>query len=86
MILLKMIAAYRTVSFDAGVVLARVVPWEVEVVSRARRYYRIRDARMEPGWSDAVGSCLIREEDARRDRSWRRFMRERGRRGNTRED
>lgn len=44
-IAIRTIAAYRTVSFDAATVLARIPPWRFEAVLRYRIYSRLTDLK-----------------------------------------
>lgn len=45
MIAIRVIAAYRTVSFDAATLLSRMPPWLLEVLLRNRVYLRIAESK-----------------------------------------
>lgn len=66
---LRVIGAYRTVSFDAACLLARLPPLIIVAQARKRIYERISDLRMAPDWS-LDREREIKQENALIFRQW----------------
>lgn len=75
LLIIRIARTYRTVSYYAGIGLSRIMAWHLEAESRARKYYRIEDARREEGWSRDVRDRIVGEERKRALRMWRSYVR-----------
>lgn len=62
MVAIKVVAAYRTVSFEAATLLARMPPWFLEVALRNRIYQRICEAKRRDKFSRPEDKNIRREE------------------------
>jgi len=60
-IALRVYAAYRSVSFDAATLLARLIPLELLAAERARIYWRLQDEREAGVVPDVVKEIRIQE-------------------------
>lgn len=67
---LRVIGAYKTVSFDASCLLARLIPLEITARSRKRAYERILDLRANPDWSLDGENEIKRQEHELALRQW----------------
>ncbi|GAB1867748.1 Reverse transcriptase [Camponotus japonicus] len=69
-IAIRTIAAYRTVSFDAATVLARMPPWRLEAILRYRIYSRITDLKARNEYSHQTDSEVRNGENLLLIRQW----------------
>lgn len=64
----RVCSAYRTVSFEAAVLLARLIPYELAAAERGRIYERVSDGKRRGVLVDSRG--IMREERARTMSQW----------------
>lgn len=69
-IAIRTIAAYRTTSFDAAVVLARMSPWQLEASIHYRIYNRFRDLKNKNELTDKADSEIRNGENQLMRRQW----------------
>lgn len=69
-IAIRVIAAYRTVSFDAATLLARMPPWVLEAATRARVHIRVSELRARGDETFEAIAEIRREEGVSLIRQW----------------
>jgi len=67
---IRIVAAYRTVSFDASTLLARMPPWTLEASFRCRVYERIQDLKRVGEYSQQAEREMRGEEITMLYRQW----------------
>lgn len=71
---IRVISAYRTVSFDAATLLARLPPWTLEVALRRRVYKRIAEAKRMGIFDRQEDNNIRREESILLIRQWEALL------------
>jgi len=71
---LRVCAAYRSVSFDSGTLLARLIPYELLAAERARIFWRIQDAKEAGVYSLELLEDIKRSERTITQRQWVLFV------------
>lgn len=69
-IAIRVVAGYRTSSFDAATLIARMPPWTLEANLRRRVYDRGRDLRRRGVWTKEEDDAIRREEQLLLVRQW----------------
>lgn len=77
-IAIRVISAYRTVSFDAATLLARMPPWTLEASLRRRVYHRIKESRRIDAYNDEEDENIRKEEGVLLFRQWEVLLRRPG--------
>jgi len=77
-IAIRVISAYRTVSFDAATLLARMPPWTLEASLRRRVYDRIKELRLTDAYNDEEDKKIRKEESVLLFRQWELLLRRPG--------
>lgn len=72
------VSAYRTVSFDAATLLARMPSWTLEASLRRRVYDRIKELRSIDAYNDKEDETIRKEESVLLFRQWELFLRRPG--------
>lgn len=67
---IRVVAAYRTLSFDVAALLARMPPWTLEASMRRRVCARVFDLRVRNEWSKESVMEIKRQERAIMARQW----------------
>jgi len=75
-IAIRVIAAYRTTSFDAATLLARMPPWLLEVSLRERVYLRIDESKRLGTFSPLEVNKIKKEESIVLIRQWKALLNE----------
>jgi len=60
---IKIIAGYRTISYDAATALARTPPWTLVAEKYNRIYIREQEAKNNDTWTTDIAKRIKREED-----------------------
>lgn len=60
---IKIIAGYRTISYDAATALARTPPWTLVAEKYKKIYTREQEARNNDIWTTDIAKRIKREED-----------------------
>lgn len=71
----RVISAYRTISFDASTILARMPPYHLVAESRYRAYLRIRDSKLDGIWNKKLEKDIITEETLQMRNNWKSYVR-----------
>jgi len=72
-IALRVISAYRTVSYDAAIILARMPPYHLMAAMRCRMYQRIISSKLNNNWNRDTEKYIFTEENARLRAEWKLF-------------
>jgi len=73
-IALRVCSAYRSVSFDSGTLLARLIPYELLAAERARMFWRVQDAKEQGNYSQDLLEDIRRSERIITQRQWAIFI------------
>lgn len=73
---IRIIAGYRTVSYEVATVLARFPPWTLTAEKSKNIYMRIREAKREDKWDIEEDKKIRNEEEDRLYKKWKRRMKE----------
>lgn len=73
-IAIRVIASYRTVSYDAATVLARIPPWSLEATMRCRIYSRFADLKLRSEFSHKTEAEVRNGESLLLFRQWDTFL------------
>jgi len=73
-IALRVCAAYRSVSFDSGTLLARLIPYELLAAERARIFWRMQDAKEADIYTAELLEDVKRSERIITQRQWVLFI------------
>lgn len=66
----RVVYAYRTVSFDAACLLARIFPLPILAVCRAKTFHRIAELKANNEWTLDTVKAVSEEENVRLRDSW----------------
>lgn len=69
---IRIIAGYRTISFDIATILARTPPWALVATKYAEIYKRIQELKTCNSWTKQLEKVIKNEEDDMMIESWRR--------------
>lgn len=72
-IALRVISAYRTVSYDAATIIARMPPYHLTAMLRCRTYQRVSSAKLNNSWDRGTEKQIFEEENARLRADWKLF-------------
>lgn len=73
-VVLRVIAAYRTVALDAAALLARIPPYHMTAEARKRAYDKIRDMKINEQWSRKEEKMVIANEVQLSFDKWREYL------------
>jgi len=71
---LRVCSAYRSVSFDSGTLLSRLVPYELLAAERARIFWRVQDAKGSGNYTKDLLEEIKRTERTITQRQWEIFI------------
>lgn len=74
---IKIIAGYRTISYDAATVLARTPPWILVAEKYRKSYLRIQEERRQDTWTIQIEKQIKQEEDNDMMQRWETLLRRR---------
>ncbi|GAB1860697.1 Reverse transcriptase [Camponotus japonicus] len=72
-IALRVISAYRTVSYDAAIILARMPPYHLMAAMKCRMYQKIISSKLNNNWNRDTEKHIFTEENARLRAEWKLF-------------
>lgn len=67
----RIIAGYKTISYEVATLLARTPPWELVVNKYRRMYSKIKEAKEESTWTREREKEIKQEEEEELYRKWR---------------
>lgn len=79
-IALRVVSAYRTVAYDAAIILARMPPYHLIAEMRGVMYQRAVKSKSDGTWNKEMEKQILHEESVRMRVKWRSFS-ERTQRG-----
>ncbi|GAB1869277.1 Reverse transcriptase [Camponotus japonicus] len=74
MVVLRVIAAYKTVAQDAAAIISRIPPYYLTAEARKRAYERIRDLKIAREWTKKEEKVIIREEVGNSFNKWKEYL------------
>lgn len=80
-IVLRVIAAYRTVAYDAAALLSRIPPYHLTAEARKSAYERIRETKIKKCWSKKSEREIISEENLTMMEKWKTYLRDKSNAG-----
>lgn len=73
----RIIAAYRTVAYDAAALLSRIPPYHLTAEARKISYEKIRDIKIKKCWSKKSEKEIISKENLLMMEKWENYLRDR---------
>lgn len=72
-IALRVVSAYRTVAYDAAIILARMPPYHLIAEMRGVMYQRAVKSKSDGTWNKEMEKQILHEESVRMRVKWRSF-------------